>query len=402
MTVNITSIKTSSDGAWKGDNPLNYAFPLLILQTTFVLFITRFLSLLLKPLRQPKVIAEILGGILLGPSALGRNKEFMQVLFPSWSTPILESVANVGLLFFLFLVGLELDLATIRRSGKRAFSIALAGISLPFLFGAAFSLLLRKVINGEDRVEYGQYIIFIGISFSITAFPVLACILAELKLINTQVGQTAMAAAAFNDVAAWILLALAVALAETSTETHQSSKLISVWVLISGVGFLVFMVVVVRQVMKWVARHCSNINTYIWVSLGGVMLSGFMTELIGIHAIFGGFVFGLSIPKDDGDLAEKVRERIEDLVSCLLLPLYFASSGLKTDVTKIQGAAAWGLLVMMIVTVSVGKIFGTFMAALLCKIPPRDSLALGVLMNTKGLVELIVLNIGKEKKAKMS
>ncbi|OMO66206.1 Cation/H+ exchanger [Corchorus capsularis] len=341
-----------------------------------------------------------MGGILLGPSVLGRNKEFMHLIFPSWSTPILESAASIGLLFFLFLVGLELDLSLIRQSGKKAFTIAIAGMSLPFVFGALLSLLLRKVINGEDKVGFGQYLMFLGVSLSITAFPVLARILAELKLLTTQVGQTAMAAAAFNDLAAWILLALAVALAGNGGD--HKSPLISVWVLLSGIVFVAFMLIFVRPMMDWVARQCSPEHNfvideaYICLTLSGVMLSGFMTDLIGIHAIFGAFIFGLTIPK--GEFAGRLIKRIEDFVSGLLLPLYFASSGLKTDVTKINGVEAWGLLVLVISTACAGKILGTFVAAMFCMVPARESLALGLLMNTKGLVELIVLNIGREKK----
>uniref|UniRef100_A0A2N9J2I3 Uncharacterized protein n=1 Tax=Fagus sylvatica TaxID=28930 RepID=A0A2N9J2I3_FAGSY len=398
MHLNTTTIKTSSEGAWQGDNPLNYAFPLLILQTTLVLSLTHFLAFLLKPLRQPKVIAEIIGGILLGPSALGRNKQFVHLLFPSWSTPILESVASMGLLFFLFLVGLELDLTSIRRSGKRAFTIALVGISLPFLFSVGVTFLLRKAVHNEDKVGYVQLLMFMGVALSITAFPVLARILAELKLLTTQVGETAMATAAFNDVAAWILLASTVAI---SGGDHKS-PLVSIWILISGVAFVAFMLLLIRPVMNWVAQKCSSEHdflheAYICLTLLGVMISGFMTDLIGIHAIFGAFVFGLTIPKG-GDFATRVIKRIEDFVSGLLLPLYFASSGLKTDVAKIHGAEAWGLLVLVISTACAGKILGTFVVAMLCMIPVRESLALGVLMNTKGLVELIVLNIGKEKK----
>ncbi|ESR42283.1 hypothetical protein CICLE_v10011096mg [Citrus x clementina] len=404
LPPNITSINTSSDGAWQGDNPLNFAVPLLIIQTALVLLTSHCLAFLIKPLRQPKVIAEILGGILLGPSALGRNKEYLHLMFPSWSTPILESVASIGLLFFLFLVGLELDLSSIRRNGKSAFKIALAGITLPFLLGAGVSLFLQKAVDGESKVGYGQFIIFIGVSLSITAFPVLARILADLKLLTTQVGQTAMAAAAFNDIAAWILLALAVSLAgkASGTESHHPSSLISIWVLISGVAFVAFMLIVVRPIMDWVARQCSSDNdlvddAYICLTLVGVMVSGFLTDLIGIHAIFGAFVFGLTIPKG-GDFAVRLMKKIQDFVSGLLLPLYFASSGLKTDVAKIRGVEAWGLLVLVISTACAGKILGTFVMALLCMIPVRESLALGVLMNTKGLVELIVLNIGREKK----
>ncbi|KAJ4849400.1 hypothetical protein Tsubulata_024485, partial [Turnera subulata] len=396
MPVNITSIKTSSNGAWQGDNPLDFAFPLLIVQTILILVVSRFLAFLLKPLRQPK------GGILLGPSAFGRNQEYMHRIFPKWSTPILESVASIGLLFFLFLVGLELDLSSIRRSGKRAFGIALAGISLPFLGGIGVAFVLRKTVDGADKVGFGQFLVFMGVALSITAFPVLARILAELKLLTTQVGETAMAAAAFNDVAAWILLALAVALAGNGDGGGQKSPLVSVWVLLCGAAFVIFMMVAIRPAMKWVASRCSSEHdvvdeAYICLTLAGVMVSGFMTDLIGIHSIFGAFVFGLTIPKG-GQFAERLIERIEDFVSGLLLPLYFASSGLKTNVATIKGGKAWGLLVLVISTACAGKIIGTFVVALMFLIPVRESLALGFLMNTKGLVELIVLNIGKEKK----
>jgi Kef-type K+ transport system membrane component KefB len=341
------------------------------------------------------------GGILLGPSTLGRNKHYLHWIFPSWSTPILESVASIGLLFFLFLVGLELDLSSIRRSGRRAFGIAAAGISLPFICGIGVAFVLRKTVDGSDKVGYGQFLVFMGVALSITAFPVLARILAELKLLTTQVGETAMAAAAFNDVAAWILLALAVALAGGGDGGNHKSPLISIWVLLSGAAFVAFMLIAIGPAMKWVARRCSPQHdvvdeAYICLTLAGVLVSGFITDLIGIHSIFGAFVFGLTIPK--GEFADRLIERIEDFVTGLLLPLYFASSGLKTDVAKISGARAWGLLVLVISTACAGKILGTFAVAMMFLIPPRESLTLGVLMNTKGLVELIVLNIGREKK----
>ncbi|CAM8888963.1 unnamed protein product [Rhodiola kirilowii] len=402
MPVNITSIKTSSNGAWQGDNPLEFAFPLLIVQTVFILILSRLLAFLLKPLRQPKVIAEIVGGILLGPSAFGRNLEYLHTFFPKWSLPILESVASIGLLFFLFLVGLELDLSSMRRSGKRAVSIAAAGISVPFICGIGVAFVFRKTIDGADKVGYAQYLVFMGVALSITAFPVLARILAELKLLTTSIGETAMAAAAFNDIAAWILLALAVALAGDGNGGSSKSPLVSVWVLLSGAAFVAFMMIVIRPGMKWVASKCSPEQDsmdefYIVLTLAGVMVSGFITDVIGIHSIFGAFVFGLTIPKG-GDFADRLIERIEDFVTGLLLPLYFASSGLKTDVTKIKGGKSWGLLVLVITTACAGKIFGTFVVALMCMMPVRESLTLGLLMNTKGLVELIVLNIGKEKK----
>ncbi|ONK76963.1 uncharacterized protein A4U43_C02F1710 [Asparagus officinalis] len=397
-TTNITAIRISSDGAWQGENPLNYALPLLVIQTTLVLLLSRSIAFFLKPLRQPKVVAEILGGIVLGPSALGRWKPYLHTIFPSWSCPVLETVSSIGLLFFLFLIGLELDINSIRRSGRKAFGIAAAGILLPFLSGIGIVFVLRKTVSGAPGVGFFQLLVFIGVSLSITAFPVLARILAELKLLTTDVGETAMAAAAFNDVAAWVLLALAVAL---SGGQHKS-PLVSLWILLSGVLFTVFMMTVIRPVMAWIARQSSPENRAtremsICLTLVGVLVSGLMTDFIGIHSIFGAFMFGLTIPKE-GKFAEKLFERIEDFVSELMLPLYFASSGLKTDVAKIQGAEAWGLLVLVTATACIGKIVGTFVVAVSSKIPARKAATLGVLMGTKGLVELIVLNIGKEKK----
>lgn len=398
--LNASAIKTASDGVWQGDNPLNHSLPLLIVQTMMVLFVSRTLAFFLKPLRQPKVVAEIIGGILLGPSGIGRNKKFMQTVFPWWSTSMLESLASFGLLFYLFLVGLELDLRTIRRSGKRAFNIAVAGITLPFIFAVGVTFLLQRTIHSENpNIGYIQHFVFLGVSLSITAFPVLARILAELKMLTTRVGETAMAAAAFNDVAAWVLLALAVALAG---QEHKITLLTSIWVLFSGVAFVGAMMILVRPVMNRVARKCCGEHdvlpeTFVCLTLAGVMLSGFVTDMIGLHSIFGGFVFGLTIPKGS-EFASKLTRRIEDFVSTLMLPLYFASSGLKTDVTKLRSMLDWGLLLLVTSTACAGKIFGTFAVAVMCTVPLRESLTLGVLMNTKGLVELIVLNIGREKK----
>ncbi|XP_026656929.2 cation/H(+) antiporter 20-like [Phoenix dactylifera] len=399
--TNMTTVKISSDGAWQGENPLKYALPLLIIQTTLILVLSRALAFLFKPLRQPKVVAEIVGGIVLGPSALGRWKAYLRAIFPSWSSPILDTISSVGLLFFLFLVGLELDLHSIRRSGRRAFAIAAVGILLPFLSSIGVVLLLRRttLFPSSNDIGFYPFLVFVGVALSITAFPVLARILAELKLLTTGVGETAMAAAAFNDVVAWILLALAVALSGDGGSGRAGTPLVSLWIILSSSLFVVFMMTAVRPVMAWIARRSNRAveEACICLTLAGVLVSGFATDLIGIHSIFGAFVFGLTIPKE-GEFAGKLLERIEDFVSGLLLPLYFASSGLKTDVAKIRGAQAWGLLVLVITIACVGKIAGTFVVAVSSKIPAREAATLGVLMGTKGLVELIVLNIGKEKK----
>ena len=203
-----------------------------------------------------------------------------------------------------------------------------------------------------------------------------------------------MAAVAFNDVVAWILLALA------GDGGGHKIPLVFVWVLLSGLGFVVFMIVVIQPVMKVVSCKGENDTVdeiYVCLTLAGVLVYDFVTDLIGIHSIFGAFEFGLTVPKN-GSFVRRLMERIEDFVLGLLLLLYFASSRLKIDVTTIHSGAAWGLLCLVIFTACARKILGTFMVAMFCMIPARESLTLVVLMNTKGMVELILLNIGKEKR----
>ncbi|XP_030954103.1 cation/H(+) antiporter 18-like [Quercus lobata] len=387
-------MKPTSNGIFQGDDPLQFTLPLVILQICLVLVVTRGLAFILKPLRQPRVIAEIIGGILLGPSALGRSKSYMQAIFPQKSLPVLDTLANIGLLLFLFLAGLELDPKSLRQTGKKALGIALAGISLPFALGIGSSYVLKETIS--TGVNGNAFLVFMGVALSITAFPVLARILAELKLLTTDVGKMAMSAAAVNDVAAWILLALAIALSGTG-----KSSLVPLWIFLSGCVFFVCAILIVPPIFKWIAQRCHEgepvKETYICATLAVVLAAGLVTDAIGIHAMFGAFVIGVLIPKD-GPFAGTLVEKVEDLVSGLFLPLYFVSSGLRTNIATIQGLQSWGLLVLVIFTACFGKIFGTLLVTLLCKAPLREALTLGFLMNTKGLVELIVLNIGKDRK----
>lgn len=328
----------------------------------------------------------------MGPSVLGRNSTFANTIFPQRSVMVLETMANIGLLYFLFLIGVEMDVDVLGRNSKKSLIIAIAGMILPCIIGSSFSFLLHEK---SQNTKEATFILFLGLALSVTSFPVLARILAELKLINSEIGRIAMSASLINDMVAWIVLAFAIAFSE-----NKDMSLASLWVILSSVAFICVCFFVVKPLIR---RRISqtpegeSISEFnICLILTGVMISGFITDVIGTHSVFGAFVFGLIIPS--GPLGLTLIERLEDFVSGLLLPLFFAISGLKTEISAIDSAATWGILCIVIVLACAGKVIGVVIVTLYYKMPFYEGLSLGLLMNAKGLVEMIVLNVGKDQK----
>ncbi|KAL1889466.1 hypothetical protein Cpir12675_005774 [Ceratocystis pirilliformis] len=348
---------------------------------------------------QPRVIAEVIGGIVLGPSVMMRIPNFKETIFPTESMPVLNNVANLGLVIFLFLVALEIDLRKFRQNWRLAAGVGVASMLLPFGLGVAIAWGLfhefRSGTNLED-IGFGTYALFIGTALAITAFPVLCRILTELKLLHANVGVTALAAGVANDVTGWILLALCVALA------NNSSGLAALWALLCTIGWTLFLTLIVRPIFIWYLRKTGSLQNgptqgIVALTMLLVLASAFFTAIIGVHAIFGAFLVGVICPHDGG-FAVKMTEKIEDLISVLFLPLYFALSGLNTDLGLLNSGIAWAYVVGVLAVAFTGKIVGGTLAARLFKLEWRESLAIGVLMSCKGLVELIVLNIGLQAK----
>ncbi|KAK3017651.1 hypothetical protein RJ639_003268 [Escallonia herrerae] len=380
----------TSKGIWLGDKPLKFSLPVFILQLLLIVATSRLLHFFLKPFRQPRVVSEVLGGFILGPSVLGRSK-FGEIVFPLRSVMVLDTMANVGLLYFLFLIGVEMDISIILHIGRKALAIALAGMLFPFIISVSSSFIIHKELT---TIERSSYILFLAVALSVTAFPVLVRILAELKLLKMEIGRLAMSAALISDLCGWFILAFAIALSDKETFEWTS-----IWVLLSSTLFVIFCIFMVQPAVKWLIRQTPEGDTFnefsICVILSGVMISGFITEAIGIHAVFGAIIYGLVIP--NGPLGITLIEKLEDFVTGILLPLFFASTGLKTKISIVVGVYNWALLILVIFLACAGKVVGTLLVALFYKMPLREAVTLGFLMNTKGLIEMIVLNLAKKQ-----
>ncbi|RYP19544.1 hypothetical protein DL765_003271 [Monosporascus sp. GIB2] len=379
-----------SPNAYLPSNPIQ----LFIIQAGIIIIFCRLLHYPLSLLGQPRVIAEVIGGILLGPSVLARIPHFEDEIFPKASMPVLYNVANLGLLLFLFLIGLEVDIRMFTNNWRVALSVGIASMLLPFGLGFAIAWgLYHEFVGGAaEELGFGAYGLFIGTALAITAFPVLCRILSELDMLGTPVGVTVLAAGVGNDVVGWVLLALCVAL------VNNGSGLTALWVLLVALGWTLFLVFAVRPPFHWALRKTGSIQNgptqgMVALTLLIVLLSAWFTNAIGVHAIFGAFLVGLICPHDGG-FAIKLTEKIEDLITVLFLPLYFALSGLSTNLGLLNDGITWAYVIGVIICAFAGKIIGGALAAKAMKLVWRESFSIGCLMSCKGLVELIVLNIG--------
>jgi Kef-type K+ transport system membrane component KefB len=362
----------------------------VLLALTIIIITARLMGMLFKRLDQPAVIGEVIGGILLGPSLFGRiAPESAAYLLPADAAPFLSIISQLGVILYMFLVGLELDLGVLRTRARATLAISTASIVAPFALGIALASGVYESY-APAVVGFIPFALFFGVSLSITAFPVLARILGDHALQRTPMGVMALTCAAINDAIAWCLLAFVVGV----TQATAGGAVMTIGLTAVYVGL---MLTVGRRLMaRAVPRLDASITVgeqSLTIALVAVLLSAVATEFIGVHAIFGAFLLGAIIPHGSA-IAKHVRERIEDVVRVMLLPAFFAFTGLRTEIGLMQGLDDWLMCLVIIAIATAGKFGGATLAARVTGLDWRDSAALGILMNTRGLVELIVLNIG--------
>ena len=388
---------------------------LLVLQVCVIISVATIAGALARRAGQPAVVGEMAAGIILGLSVMGRYVPTLgQYLFPVESQPLLSAVSQLGLVLFLFLVGLELDLAKLRDSRRVAIAVSLGSTLFPFILGMLLSspLRVRFAPAGISKTEFS---LFIGIAMSITAFPVLARILAERTMLSTRVGATAVACAALDNVVGWITLA-ALLVVFPHTEDKRSLMLSTVGLLLY-VGMLCcatrlaklatggpWQISLRRSTTQYLDVHNAHLKSpnapaTLPLTLVAILLCAWITDELGVHLFFGAFIAGLCFPfrmSSDDEVARRVHDAIEPLTSALLVPLFFVSTGLRTRIQLLQQPLAWRWTVVICVVAIIGKMGGAFVVAKGTRMGNREAAMLGALLNTRGLVELVILNIGLE------
>jgi Kef-type K+ transport system membrane component KefB len=366
---------------------------LILIEVLVVIGGSRLVGWIFRSIDQPLVIGEIVAGIALGPSLLGwLSPDLSALLFPTSAIPFLNVLSQIGLIFFMFLIGLELDPKYLQGNLKTAVVTSGVSILVPFTLAGILSLVIYPIVSNSS-VSFTAFALFLGAAMSITAFPVLARIITENNLQNTRLGTLALTCAAVDDVTAWCLLALAIAVTRTNSMAGAIPIIIYSLLYIGG------MLTIGRWLLRMLSTYYDRTGKLSQLMLAGIYMavvsSALITEAIGIHLIFGAFLMGAAMPKNPG-LVREIAQKTEDFVLIFLLPVFFAYSGLKTQVGLLNSLDLWLLCAAILGVAIVGKYFGTYYAARSCQIDRQEASALGWLMNTRGLTELIVLNIGLE------
>ncbi|GAA4365522.1 hypothetical protein GCM10023185_35840 [Hymenobacter saemangeumensis] len=370
----------------------SFSSPLAVLlgQILAIVLVARVLGRLCRLLGQPAVVGEMAAGILLGPSLLGRYfPEISGLLFPAKSLDNIKFLSQVGLILFMFVVGMDLDLAAIRGKAHKAVVISHASIIIPFALGMSLAYFLYGTF-APAGVGFASFSLFMGIAMSITAFPVLARIVQERGMHKTPLGTLVITCAAADDATAWCLLAAVIALVKAGTFVS------ALYILALALAYVLLMWRLGRPLLQRISRpgtegqlRKSAVATYFFT----LILSAYLAEAIGIHALFGAFLAGAIMPAE-GHVREVVTGKVQDVAVVLLLPLFFVYTGLRTEIGLLNEGYLWGICAIIIAVAVAGKFLGSALAARFVGHAWPDSLRIGALMNTRGLMELVVLNIG--------
>lgn len=371
----------------------SFAHPLALLlgQIAAIIIVARFFGYLARKVGQPAVVGEVIAGIVLGPSLLGLYfPEAGAALFPPQSLGNLQFLSQIGLILFMFVVGIELDLNTLRNKAHDAVVISHASIIVPFALGVGFAYFTYDSFAPQG-INFTSFALFMGIAMSITAFPVLARIVQERGIQKTKLGTIVITCAAADDITAWCILAAVIAIVKAGSFGS------SIFIILMATGYVFVMLKLVKPFLKRIGDlHTSRENlsqSVVAIFFLTLILSSYATEIIGIHALFGAFMTGAIIPENTKFRTVFI-EKVEDVAVVLLLPLFFVFTGLRTQIGLLDDPSLWGTAGLIIVVAVTGKFFGSAIAAKFVGQSWKDSLSIGALMNTRGLMELVVLNIG--------
>ena len=372
-------------------NNLGHPLSILLAQILIIVLVARLFGWLFKKIGQPTVIGEILAGILLGPSLVGMYfPEFSHVLFPKESMGNLQFLSQIGLIFFMFVVGMELDIKVLKNKANDAVVISHASIVIPFALGMGLAYFVYNEFAAKGT-QFISFALFMGIAMSITAFPVLARIVQERGMHKTKLGTLIITCAAADDITAWCILAAVIAIVKAGTFVS------ALYTICLAVLYVLVMLKVVRPFLSRIGEISANkthLNKQI-VAIFFILLlfSALATESIGIHALFGAFMAGAIMP-ESSTFRDIFINKVEDIALILLLPLFFVFTGLRTEIGLLNEGHLWLVTGLIIAVAVIGKFLGSALAAKFVGQSWKDSLIIGALMNTRGLMELIVLNIG--------